>query len=87
MTSRLFALPLIAVLALVALVVIVVSANLLVSSLGLGHKNADFTTDKVHTLSDGTKGILKELDDRKLLQIVLMGQPELRNRMISPVNC
>ena len=50
-----------AVLALVALVVIVVAANLLVSSLGLGHKNADFTTDKVHTLSDGTKGILKEL--------------------------
>ena len=50
-----------AVLAIVALAVIVVSANLLVSSLGVGHKNADFTTDKVHTLSDGTKGILKEL--------------------------
>jgi ABC-type uncharacterized transport system involved in gliding motility auxiliary subunit len=50
-----------AVLALVALVVIVIAANLLVSSLGIGHKNADFTTDKVHTLSDGTKGILKEL--------------------------
>ena len=50
-----------AVLALVALVVIVVAANLQVSSLGLGHKNADFTNDKVHTLSDGTKGILKEL--------------------------
>lgn len=50
-----------AVLALVALVVIVIAANLLVSSLGIGHKNADFTTDKVHTLSDGTKSILKEL--------------------------
>jgi len=50
-----------AALALVALVVIVIAANLLVSSLGIGHKNADFTTDKVHTLSDGTKGILKEL--------------------------
>jgi ABC-type uncharacterized transport system involved in gliding motility auxiliary subunit len=50
-----------AVLGLVALGLIVVAANLLVSSLGLGHKNADFTSDKVHTLSDGTKGILKEL--------------------------
>ena len=50
-----------AILAIIALLVIVVSLNLLVSGLGLGHKNADFTQDKVHTLSDGTKGILKEL--------------------------
>lgn len=50
-----------AVLAIIALLVIVISLNLLVSSLGIGHKNADFTTDKVHTLSDGTKGILKDL--------------------------
>ena len=50
-----------AILAIIALLVIVISLNLLVSGLGLGHKNADFTQDKVHTLSDGTKGILKEL--------------------------
>ena len=50
-----------AVLAIIALLVIVVAVNLLVSALGIGHKNADFTEDKVHTLSDGTKGILKEL--------------------------
>jgi ABC-type uncharacterized transport system involved in gliding motility auxiliary subunit len=50
-----------AVLAITALGVIVVSANLLVSSLGVGHKNVDFTENKVHTLSDGTRGILKEL--------------------------
>ena len=50
-----------AVLAITALGVIVVSANLLISSLGVGHKNADFTADKVHTLSDGTRGILKDL--------------------------
>ncbi|WP_193211011.1 Gldg family protein [Luteolibacter marinus] len=50
-----------AILAIAALVVIVIAANLLVSSLGIGHKNADFTENKVHTLSDGTKGILKEL--------------------------
>jgi ABC-type uncharacterized transport system involved in gliding motility auxiliary subunit len=50
-----------AVLAITALGVIVVSANLLISSLGVGHKNADFTEDKVHTLSEGTRGILKDL--------------------------
>ncbi|MCW1924107.1 Gldg family protein [Luteolibacter arcticus] len=50
-----------AILAITALGVIVVSANLLISSLGAGHKNADFTEDKVHTLSEGTRGILKEL--------------------------
>lgn len=50
-----------AVLAVAALATIVVSANLLISSLGIGHKNADFTQNKIHTLSDGTRGILKEL--------------------------
>jgi ABC-type uncharacterized transport system involved in gliding motility auxiliary subunit len=50
-----------AVLAITALGVIVVSANLLISSLGVGHKNADFTENKIHTLSDGTRSILKEL--------------------------
>ncbi len=50
-----------AVLAITALGVIVVSANLLISSLGVGHKNADFTENKVHTLSEGTRSILREL--------------------------
>jgi ABC-type uncharacterized transport system involved in gliding motility auxiliary subunit len=50
-----------AVLAITALGVIVVSANLLISSLGVGHKNADFTENKIHTLSDGTRSILTEL--------------------------
>ncbi|WP_367874137.1 Gldg family protein [Luteolibacter sp. Populi] len=50
-----------AVFGIVALVVIVIAANLLVSSLGIGHKNADFTKDKVHSLSDGTRSILKDL--------------------------
>jgi len=50
-----------AALAITALGVIVVSANLLISSLGVGHKNADFTENKIHTLSDGTRSILKEL--------------------------
>src|SRR5690606_8624365 len=48
-------------LALGALGVAAVSANLLVSSLGFGHKAIDFTEHKVHTLSEGTKRILSEL--------------------------
>jgi ABC-type uncharacterized transport system involved in gliding motility auxiliary subunit len=50
-----------AILAIGALLAIVIAANLLVSGLGIGHRNADFTADKVHTLSDGTREILKEL--------------------------
>lgn len=49
------------VLGIIALVLIVVFGNLLVSSLGIGHRGLDFTENKVHTLSDGTKSILKEL--------------------------
>ena len=49
------------ILGIVALVLIVVFGNLLVSSLGVGHRGLDFTENKVHTLSDGTKSILKEL--------------------------
>ncbi|WP_035605217.1 Gldg family protein [Haloferula sp. BvORR071] len=50
-----------AIFGIAALIIIVVAANILVNSLGIGHKNADFTKDKVHSLSDGTKAILKEL--------------------------
>lgn len=49
------------VLGIIALIVIVVFGNLLVSSLGVGHRGLDFTENKVHTLSDGTRSILKEL--------------------------
>lgn len=50
-----------AVLAIIALLIIVVALNIIVSKLGIGYKNADFTADKVHTLSDGTKAILSDL--------------------------
>lgn len=45
-----------------ALVAIAISANWLVSLTPLGNKGADFTENKVHTVSDGTASILKELD-------------------------
>ncbi len=50
-----------AILAIVALVVIVVAGNMLVSSLGIGHKTLDLTEDRIHTLSEGTGNILEEL--------------------------
>lgn len=49
------------ILGIVALILIVVFGNLLVSSFGIGHRGLDFTENKVHTLSDGTRSILKEL--------------------------
>lgn len=51
-----------AVLGIVALILIVVSGNMLVASLGIGHRGVDFTENKIHTLSDGTKDILKDLE-------------------------
>lgn len=50
-----------AVAAIGALAVIVVAGNMLVSSLGLGHKTLDLTSEKIHSLSDGTKAIVGEL--------------------------
>ena len=45
-----------------ALVAIVILANWLISLTPLGNRGHDFTENKNHTLSDGTKSILKELD-------------------------
>jgi ABC-type uncharacterized transport system involved in gliding motility auxiliary subunit len=45
-----------------ALVAIAVLANWLVSLTPAGNRGADFTEKQIHTLSDGTKAILGELD-------------------------
>ena len=45
-----------------ALVTIAVLANWLVALTPLGNRGADFTENKVHTLSTGTRAILTELD-------------------------
>ncbi|MBK1826391.1 GldG family protein [Haloferula rosea] len=50
-----------AILAIAALLIIVISGNVLVAKLGIGHKTLDLTEDKIHSLSDGTKSILDEL--------------------------
>lgn len=46
----------------IALVAIAILANWLVSLTPYGNRGADFTENKIHTLSDGTKSILAELD-------------------------
>ncbi len=45
-----------------ALVAIALLANWLVSLTPLGNRGADFTENKIHTLSSGTRAILTELD-------------------------
>ena len=45
-----------------ALVAIALLANWLVALTPFGNRGADFTENKVHTLSQGTRAILKELD-------------------------
>jgi ABC-type uncharacterized transport system involved in gliding motility auxiliary subunit len=51
-----------AALGITALVLIAFLANWLISLTSFGTKGADFTEDKVHTLSPGTKSILSKLD-------------------------
>lgn len=50
-----------AILAIAALVVIVIAGNMLVATLGIGHKTLDLTEDKVYSLSEGTENILEDL--------------------------
>ncbi len=51
-----------AALGVAALISIAILANWLVSLTPLGNRGIDFTENKVHTLSDGTRAILAELD-------------------------
>ena len=51
-----------AVLAVIALVIIVISGNLLITSLDLGYKTLDLTENKIHSLSEGTGKILENLE-------------------------
>ncbi len=51
-----------AALGVAALVAIAILANWLVSLTPLGNRGIDFTENKVHTLSEGTRAILAELD-------------------------
>lgn len=51
-----------ALLGILALVIIAILTNWLISLIPAGNRGIDFTENKVHTLSEGTKSILAELD-------------------------
>lgn len=51
-----------AALGIAALVTIAILANWLISLTPVGNRGQDFTENKIHTLSDGTRSILRELD-------------------------
>ena len=51
-----------AILGIVAVVLIVIFSNWLVSSTSIGNRNIDLTEDKRHTLTEGTQTIPSELD-------------------------
>jgi ABC-type uncharacterized transport system involved in gliding motility auxiliary subunit len=51
-----------AALGIAAIIVIAILSNWLISLTPAGSRGADFTENKIHTLSDGTKSILGELD-------------------------
>jgi ABC-type uncharacterized transport system involved in gliding motility auxiliary subunit len=57
-----------ATLGIAALVAIAILANWLVSLTPAGNRGLDFTENKIHTLSDGTKSILGELDTRVVIR-------------------
>lgn len=50
------------ILGIAALIAIAILANWLVSLTPFGNRGADFTENKIHTLSSGTKAILEDLD-------------------------
>lgn len=57
-----------AALGITALVAIAILANWLVSLTPAGNRGADFTENKIHTLSEGTESILGELDTKVVVR-------------------
>ena len=57
-----------AALGIAALVAIAILANWLVSLTPAGNRGADFTENKIHTLSEGTESILGELDTKVVIR-------------------
>ena len=57
-----------AALGIAALVAIAILANWLVSLTPAGNRGADFTENRIHTLSEGTESILGELDTKVVIR-------------------
>ena len=71
-----------AVLGIVAVILIVIFANWLMSSTSLGNRNLDLTEDKRHTLTDGTRAILGELDSPVIIRYYATRKSEAMPRHI-----
>jgi ABC-type uncharacterized transport system involved in gliding motility auxiliary subunit len=71
-----------AILGIAAVILIVIFANWLVSSTPLGNRNIDLTEDKRHTLTEGTKAILQELDSPVIIRYYATRKSEAMPRRI-----
>ena len=71
-----------AILGIVAVILIVIFSNWLVSSTSIGNRNIDLTEDKRHTLTDGTKTILSELDTPVIIRYYATRKSEAMPRRI-----
>ena len=66
----------------VAVILIVIFSNWLVSSTSLGSRNIDLTEDKRHTLTEGTRAILAELDSPVIIRYYATRKSEAMPRRI-----
>lgn len=71
-----------AILGIIAVILIVISSNWLVSSTLLGNRAIDLTEDKRHTLTEGTKAILNELDSPVIIRYYATRKSEAMPRRI-----
>ena len=71
-----------AVLGIIAVICIVVFSNWLVRSTTIGNRNIDLTEDKRHTLTDGTKAILGELETPIIIRYYATRKSEAMPRRI-----
>lgn len=71
-----------AILGIIAVILIVLFTNWLVSSTSLGNRTIDLTEDRRHTLTEGTKAILKELDSPVIIRYYATRKSEAMPRRI-----
>lgn len=71
-----------AILGIIAVILIVIFANWLVSSTSVGNKTIDLTKDKRHTLTEGTKAILSELESPVIIRYYATRKSEAMPRRI-----
>ncbi len=71
-----------AILGIAAVILIVIFSNWIVSSTTIGNRNIDLTEDNRHTLTEGTKAILSELENPVIIRYYATRKSEAMPRMI-----